>query len=202
MTSRNEGLRDRRRRETRLEIHTATLRLAREHGFDKITVDMISAEAGVSPRTFFNYFPSKEGALLLGPTEVPPDLAAEFAAGSASPREVLADVTRLLVREMADNPPERATMHEVFTLAHGHPSVQAALLARIEGFQRSIADAVAQRMGQQPEDEMPSLIAALALTAVRTGLERWSREVPQSADDSPIPYVERAMELLRTLSAD
>lgn len=204
MASWNEGLRDRRRRETRLEIHTAALRLAREHGFDKITVDMISAEAGVSPRTFFNYFPNKEGALLLGPTEVPPDLAAEFvAAGTASPREVLADVTRLLVREMADNPPERATMHDVFALAHSHPPVQAALLARIEGFQRSIADAVAQRMGQQPEDEVPSLIAALALTAVRAGLERWSREVPQSAeDDSPIPYVERAMELLRTLSAD
>ncbi|WP_369031823.1 MULTISPECIES: TetR family transcriptional regulator [Streptomyces] len=204
MTPQGEGLRDRRRRETRLEIHRAALRLARKHGFDKITVDMISAESGVSPRTFFNYFPNKEAALLLGPTEVPPALAAEFvAAGTASPREVLADVTRLLLREMADNSPERATMHDVFALAQTHPLIHAALLARIEGFQRSLADVVARRMGQRPEDEMPSLIAALALTAVRTGLERWSREVPQSAEnDSPIPYVERVMELLRTLSAD
>ncbi|MER7795064.1 TetR family transcriptional regulator [Streptomyces sp. NPDC097640] len=204
MASQSEGLRDRRRRETRHDIHTAALRLVREHGFDKITVDMISAEAGVSPRTFFNYFPNKESALLPGPTEVPPALAAEFVgAGAASPQEVLADVTRLLVREMTDNPPERTMMHDVFELAGSHPAVLAALLARMEGFQKSIAGAVAQRMGQRPEDEMPNLIAALALTAVRTGLEHWSREDPHSAeDDSPVPYVERALELLRSLSAD
>jgi AcrR family transcriptional regulator len=201
MTSQGEGLRERRRRETRRDIHTAALRLARKHGFDKITVDMISAEAGVSSRTFFNYFPSKEAALLLGPTEVPPALAAEFvSAGPASPGEVLTDVARLLVREMADNPPEHATMHDVFALAESHPPVQAALFARIGSFERSLAEAVAQRLGQRPEDELPSLIAALALTAMRVGMERWSREVPQDAeDDSPIPYIERALELLRSL---
>jgi hypothetical protein len=77
------------------------------------------------------------------------------------------------------------------------------MLARIDGFQRSIADVVAQRMGQRPDDEVPSMIAAVALTAVRSGLERWSRAVPGSAtDDSPIPYVERALDLLHALSAD
>ncbi|MGW2572793.1 TetR family transcriptional regulator [Streptomyces sp. NPDC001537] len=204
MASPGEGLRDRRRRETLREIHTAALRLVRKHGFGKVTVDMISAEAGVSPRTFFNYFPNKEEALLLGPKEVPPALAAEFvAAGTASPRTMLADVTQLLVREMTDNPPERALMHDVFALADSHPPVLAAMLARIDGFQRSIADVVAQRMGQRPDDEVPSMIAAVALTAVRSGLERWSRAVPGSAtDDSPIPYVERALDLLHTLSAD
>lgn len=204
MASPGEGLRDRRRRETRREIHTAALRLVRKHGFGKVTVDMISAEAGVSPRTFFNYFPNKEEALLLGPKEVPPALAAEFvAAGTASPRTLLADVTQLLVREMTDNPPERALMHDVFALADSHPPVLAAMLARIDGLQRSIADVVAQRMGQRPDDEVPSMIAAVALTAVRSGLERWSRAVPGSAtDDSPIPYVERALDLLHTLSAD
>ncbi|WP_427918810.1 TetR family transcriptional regulator [Streptomyces sp. cg40] len=194
-------MRDRRRRETRREIHTAALRLTRKHGFDKVTVDMISAEAGISPRTFFNYFPNKEGALLPGPAEVPPALATEFvAAGPASPGEVLEGVIGLLVREMTDNPPERTTMHDVFALADSHPPVQAVLLARIGDFERSIAEAVAQRMGQGPEDELPSMIAALALTAVRTGMERWSRVAPQSDDDSPVPYVERALELLRSLS--
>ncbi|MGW0710710.1 TetR/AcrR family transcriptional regulator [Streptomyces sp. NPDC002643] len=190
-TSRSEGLRERRRRETRRDIHMAAVRLVRESGFDKVTVDMISAEAGVSPRTFFNYFPNKESALLPGPTEVPPALAAEFVgAGAAPPRQVLADVTRLLVREMTDNPPERTMMHDVFMLADSHPPVLAVLLARMEGFHSSVANAIAQRMGQRPEDELPDLIAALALTAVRTGLERWSREDPNGAeDDSPVPYV-------------
>ncbi|WP_217184777.1 TetR family transcriptional regulator [Streptomyces sp. AC495_CC817] len=203
MSSTGEGLRDRRRRETRRDIHAAALRLAREHGFDKITVDMISAEVGVSPRTFFNYFPSKEDAVLLGPAQLPPPLAEEFvAAGAAPPQDVLADLTRLLVRDLTENPPDREEMHGIFELAHSHPAVLAAMLARFDGFQRSIADAVAERLGEQPDDEVPSLIAALALAAIRNGLERWTRdEPPTDEDDSPVPYVERSVELLRGLLA-
>ncbi|GHB82946.1 TetR family transcriptional regulator [Streptomyces umbrinus] len=197
----SEGLRDRRRRQTWREIHGAALRLAQEHGYDKVTVDMISAEAGVSPRTFFNYFPNKEAAVLPGPAELAPALAAEFAtSGDTHPRDVLADLTRLLVRDLTDNPPQREEMHAVFALTRSHPALLAALLAGFDGFQRSIAEAVAQRLGQRSEDEVPTLIAALVLTAVRTGLERWaSMEPPGDEDDSPVPYVERSMELLRTL---
>jgi AcrR family transcriptional regulator len=203
MSSTGEGLRDRRRRETRRDIHAAALRLAREHGFDKITVDMISAEVGVSPRTFFNYFPSKEDAVLLGPAQLPPTLAEEFvAAGAAPPQDVLADLTRLLVRDLTENPPEREEMRGIFELAHSYPAVLAAMLARFDGFQRSIADAVAERLGERPDDEVPSLIAALALAAIRNGLERWTRdEPPTDEDDSPVPYVERSVELLRGLLA-
>lgn len=209
MASTSEGLRDRRRSQTRRDIHVAALRLAQEHGFDKITVDMISAAAGVSPRTFFNYFPSKEAAVLsTPPAELPPALAEEFAAkGDAHPREVLADLTRLLVRDLADNAPQRAEMHATFALTRSHPALLAALLARFDGFQRSVAEAVARRLGQRTEDEVPSLIAALALTTMRTGLERWSakdspgdaEESPGGGEESPVPYVERSAELLRTL---
>ncbi|MCW8378733.1 TetR family transcriptional regulator [Streptomyces justiciae] len=202
MASTGEGLRERRRVQTQREIHVAALRLAQEHGFDKVTVDMISAEAGVSPRTFFNYFPTKEAAVLVAPPgELPEPLVAEFVErGAAHPRDVLTDVTRLLVRDLADNPPQRVEMHAVFELSHRHPALLAGLLARFDGFQRSIADAVGQRLGQPAEEEVPVLIAALALAAVRTGLERWARE--ESAgdeDDSPVPHVERSAELLRTL---
>ena len=44
-----ESLRTRRRRETEREIHLAALHLAREHGFDKVTVDMISAAEEDNP---------------------------------------------------------------------------------------------------------------------------------------------------------
>lgn len=208
MASTSEGLRERRRRQTRREIHAAALRLAQEHGFDSVTVELISEEAGVSPRTFFNYFPNKEAAVLPGPpTELPPALAAEFAArGTAHPREVLADLTRLLVRDLTDNPPERDEMYAVFALTRTHPALLATMLARFDGFQRSVAETVARRLGQRSEDEVPILIAALALTAMRTGLERWAGEKPPGdpegqggQQDSPVPYVERSADLLRTL---
>lgn len=201
MAAPGRGLRDRRREQTRREIHTAALHLAQEHGFDKITIEMISAEADVSPRTFFNYFPNKEAAVLPVPTELPAALAAEFAAsGDAHPRDVLADLTRLLVRDLTDRPPQRAEMHAVFALTRSHPALLAALLAHFDGFQRSIAQTVAQRLGQRPDGEVPTLIAALALTAVRTGVERWaSEDSPPGEEDSPVPYVERTARLLRTL---
>ncbi|GAA2433581.1 TetR family transcriptional regulator [Streptomyces macrosporus] len=202
MSPTGEGLRERRRRETRQEIHAAALRLARRHGFDKVTIEMISTEAGVSPRTFFNYFPNKEAAAVFGPRELSSEAAAAFvAAGPARPGEVLRDLTRLLLRQLAESPPERRDMHDIFALAHEHPGVLAAMLAQFDTFRTGVAATVAERMGRQPDDEVPNLIASVALTAVRTGLERWSRDEPVDGEDSPVPYVERSVALLHTLLA-
>src|SRR3979411_1852440 len=58
------GLRERKKADTRSAISRAALRLAVEHGPDAITVDDIAAAAVVSPRTVFNYFATKEEAIL------------------------------------------------------------------------------------------------------------------------------------------
>ncbi|HWF28610.1 MAG TPA: helix-turn-helix domain-containing protein, partial [Mycobacterium sp.] len=57
------GLRERRRRQTSADIRDAAVRLAQERGFDKVTIEEICVEAGLSTRTFFNYFPNKESAI-------------------------------------------------------------------------------------------------------------------------------------------
>ncbi|MFE7276816.1 TetR family transcriptional regulator [Streptomyces sp. NPDC057623] len=183
-------------------IHAAALRVVQEHGFDEATVDRISAEAGVSPRTFFNYFPNKEAAVLLGPPdELPRALAAEFAAtDDTHPRGLLAAVTRVIVRDLADNPPPHQEMLAALALTRSHPVLLATLSARFDGLQRSIAEVVAQRLCERPEDRVPTLIATIAVSSVRMGIERWMDADPSSdAADSPTPYVERSAELLRTL---
>lgn len=58
------GLRERKRRQTRRELEEAVLTLVVRDGLDKTTIEAISERANVSPRTFFNYFDSKEDALL------------------------------------------------------------------------------------------------------------------------------------------
>src|SRR5262245_35127855 len=60
------GLRERKKAETRQAVHEAALRLAVEHGLDRVTVEAIADAANISRRTFSNYFDGKEDALLYG----------------------------------------------------------------------------------------------------------------------------------------
>lgn len=63
------SLRQRRRQQTAREIQLATLNLAIEHGLENITTEEIAASAGVSTRTFFNYYTNKETAAVGAPPE-------------------------------------------------------------------------------------------------------------------------------------
>ncbi|WP_342319436.1 TetR/AcrR family transcriptional regulator [Corynebacterium mayonis] len=64
MQENNEGLRERKRRDTRERIVDAAMRLVHERGFDAVTVENICAAADISRRTFFNYMDSKDEAIL------------------------------------------------------------------------------------------------------------------------------------------
>lgn len=59
-----EGLRERKKNQTREAIHAAALELTREHGSAHVTAEQIAERAGVSPRTFFNYWGTKESAII------------------------------------------------------------------------------------------------------------------------------------------
>src|SRR3954447_23477765 len=58
------GLRERKKLATRLALHEAALQLVAEHGLERASVDDIAHRADVSPRAFFNYFPTKDDAVL------------------------------------------------------------------------------------------------------------------------------------------
>lgn len=59
-----EGLRERKKKASRDAMHKAALELVAERGLAQVTVDQIAERAGVSPRTLFNYWGSKEGVVL------------------------------------------------------------------------------------------------------------------------------------------
>ncbi|TAM69240.1 MAG: TetR family transcriptional regulator [Microbacteriaceae bacterium] len=90
------GLRERKRIATRRAIQRAALMLSKERGFDRVTVDDISQQALVSPRTFFNYFPSKEAAVI-GDMPMLPDGAAIDAFVAAGPDQTILDGIRDLL---------------------------------------------------------------------------------------------------------
>jgi AcrR family transcriptional regulator len=194
------GLRERRRRQTSADIRGAAVRLAQERGFDKVTIDEVCVEAGVSTRTFFNYFPNKESAIAYGPSDIPPELAADFvAAGPAPYSAVLAELIDLAAHHLRDMPPNRQQAAGMLELVKSTPAVLSAFLADLERFQNQLTDIVARRQGMRRDDEIPALISALALTAVRSGIERWASGEPQDDDDTPMPYVEHAAALVNSI---
>jgi AcrR family transcriptional regulator len=194
------GLRERRRRQTSTDIRDAAVRLALERGFDKVTIEAICVEAGISARTFFNYFPTKESAIAYGPSDLPAELAEDFvAAGPAPYRVVLSELIALAAHHLRDAPPRREQAAGMLELAKSSPAVLAAFLAELERFQNQLTDIIARRQGMRPDDEIPELIAALALTAVRSGIERWASGEAKDSDDTPMPYVERAAALVTSI---
>ncbi|MDQ1580515.1 MAG: hypothetical protein QOD05_1290 [Microbacteriaceae bacterium] len=64
MQSSESGLRERKRVDTRERLQTAAVTLVHQKGMEHATLDAICKEADVSTRTFFNYFDSKEAAIL------------------------------------------------------------------------------------------------------------------------------------------
>lgn len=91
------GLRERKRIATRRAIQLAAVELASERGFDRVTIDEISHVANVSPRTFFNYFPSKESAIIGELPELPDEESIERFVTAGPDEPILDGISTLLI---------------------------------------------------------------------------------------------------------
>ncbi|MET3809222.1 TetR family transcriptional regulator [Arthrobacter sp. UYEF3] len=92
------SLRERHKGETWTAIHEAAADAALEGGLGSATVEAIAERTGISRRTFFNYFPTKEDAILgLREPALAADAVAEFRAGNRSP---VGDAVHLMAAAM------------------------------------------------------------------------------------------------------
>jgi AcrR family transcriptional regulator len=95
-----------RRQQRKLKIAEAAVRLFEKRGLAATTVEMIAADAGISPRTFFRYFDTKESAAFPDHADRVADLERRLDARLPS-RAPLSDVIELSKRsamEFFDNP--------------------------------------------------------------------------------------------------
>ncbi|MFI1015375.1 TetR/AcrR family transcriptional regulator [Streptomyces sp. NPDC020965] len=171
------GLRERKRRETHRLLATTALRLVTERGLDRVTVDDISGAAGVSPRTFFNYFACKEDALVVAY----PDYALRLREApdriAAVPEEVepLYAVAQVWREELERMDADREEWLTRLTLMVEHPLLFARLVAlEAESEQRTV-DALAARLGLDPDDPYPMLLYCVVDGALRACLQHWHR---------------------------
>ena len=168
------GLRERKKRATRQGLHEAALELVAERGLDQVAVDDIADRVGVSQRTFFNYFATKDDAVIGWDPTYAHRLADAFTARPAdeSPveamRAVLAEDAALMARE-----PRLWSLRMQVTDAH--PSLQARLGAGFATSERALATAIAARTGTGVDtDVYPMLLAGVQATVMRTSLQQWA----------------------------
>lgn len=181
---RAEGLRDRRRRETRTLIRTAAISLVRQHGLDGVTVEMISTAAGVSTRTFFNYFPHKDAALVAGPPPLVQRAMAEFLA-MPGPNGLFADIEELFVGHVREAMFDRSELAAIYDVVRENPKLLSAQLAAYSTFERQLSDLILARLGQG-ESETATLMAAVTTTAVRVALQRWCQRSEQPTAEGEV----------------
>jgi AcrR family transcriptional regulator len=175
------SLRERKKLATRRLLRRVTLDLVAERGLANVTVEDIAESAEVSPRTFFNYFPSKEAALFGGHPNRADELRRHIthdAPGEpvmsvlrtvmAQDAEAVTDELRLLGGEPAD-------WLRRFKAVRADPLVRAAQAAHMALIERAIGEGLAARLGANPEtDAYPWVLAAAATGVARACMAFWA----------------------------
>jgi AcrR family transcriptional regulator len=166
------GLRERKKLATRVALHEAALRLVAELGLEHVSIEDVTARADVSPRTFFNYFGSKDDAVLGLDPAAPARQAAALLARPAGESALAA--MRALAREQATEMAEDRQLWPLrVQVIEAHPALVGRLAAAFGESERVLAAAIAERTGAGVDDVLPMLLAGVAAAAMRTSLHRW-----------------------------
>jgi AcrR family transcriptional regulator len=177
------GLRERKKQATREALRLAALRLAVEKGWDQVRVEDIAAEAGVSTRTFNNYFASKDEAFLATAYDRGARMQAALAARPAE-EPLWQAVINAVVHGFATEAVDRRQARRIRPTS----TLAAEQLKATIVIEQGLADGIARRIGADLEHDLyPRLVAAAAISATRVTIEHWLR----TESDLPFPPVLR-----------
>jgi AcrR family transcriptional regulator len=164
------GLRERKKWATRKLISDTATELFLEDGFDAVRVIDIAAACGVSEKTVYNYFPTKESLILDRFDAVATDIQRIFGAGdmSSSPVEAAVAVITSEVEAMfgewgtTDHPPDPTMIRRFGELLAETPALRAAQWEMLDRMGRMAAEGLASWAGVDSDEPEPQ-IAAVAI---------------------------------------
>jgi AcrR family transcriptional regulator len=166
------GLRERKKLATREALSLAAVRLALERGPENVRVDDIAAAAGVSPRTYNNYFSSREEAICAAAAERARQLGAALRA--RPPDEPLGEAIILAVvdRYVRYGEPDK----NMIRLIVSTPALRGEFLKTIAEREAQLAEVIAERTGLDAERDLePRLLAVVVSGATRVATVHWLR---------------------------
>lgn len=166
------GVRERKRQETLQRITEAGLRLFTARGFDATTLDAIAAEAGISRRTFFHYFKSKDDILLSLQGSLGDTLVAALADQPPTERPLDAMRNAMMTLAAAYSLDELIAIDR---LMRSSEAVQARKQASYLRDEAKLLAALRERWPSQRTIDL-RLVAMLAVGMSRLSIDAWSAE--------------------------
>lgn len=176
------GLRERKKRAARIAIQMKALELVAEQGFCQVSIEDIATAAGISPRTFFNYYATKEDALFTA--DIDRLEAADRFIAEADPALGPMSVVRATLLDMMDE--SRYDLSAVRLrrqILDREPTLVGSFLRASQSTQSHWAASLKERfVNERPlPDGYIELVVAVAWTASGIALQLWSAgggEVP------------------------
>lgn len=184
----SESLRERKRRQARTATQRCAIELCLEHGYEAVTVEMICDVAGISPRTFYNYFGSREGAVIGDSKPMPQahHIAAFLSTHDCSDVEAFAV---MMARVWAESELDRDVFVMRRRLLDATPELMALNMARVGEARGQYAAVARQRLearhpglADQDYDTEAALVVALGLSALQVVAHSWL----SGDDDTPL----------------
>ena len=168
-----EGLRERKRRQTRRRIAEAALRLFLEKGFDETTLDEIATAADISRRTVFHYFDSKD-AILLAWQSGAEELFRRALADASSDRSSI-DVVRDALLTMVSKYETREAI-AIDRLLRSTEALRARKQADYKRQEEALFTALAEKWPAPEKRVRLRIVAMMGIGAMRIAAEVWSAE--------------------------
>jgi AcrR family transcriptional regulator len=171
-SDRAAGKRERRKRATLLALRVAAIDLSARRGFSNVTVEDIAGAAGVSVRTFFNYFDSKETALVGGD----PGFIESLRAGLtvlprtmpplAALRLVILARARDVTEELAASPAHQAALLRRMAVVQAEPGLLAAHTRQLAAVERELRETLVTWLGGDARVEPYAALAAIRVAGM------------------------------------
>jgi AcrR family transcriptional regulator len=181
------GRRERKRLATRRAIQRAVLTLACDRGIEKVTVEDISRAADVSPRTFFNYFSSKDAAMVGDELGLASEAEVDAFVHGGPNGDILAQLATLLSDSMKNTEDDREINQLRRLVMKENPYLFGLRMNTLRNFEGLLQELVSRRfLADHPElgadpaalRQRSLLFTLVAVAALRHAWRCWAEGDP------------------------